>query len=181
MNYVKLSYEISTFHLKSCQNSYLPGMVITIPHVPNPIEREKMSAEIKARSGTDQNGQTVVLYGENKDSMPTFTVINPILTDTKFKDLSVQVNENIFAGHNANAVVAGIPQAGKLGNTSEVTEQYKIFQNTVIQPLQFHIEETLNMLAEINGYPETIKFKEYTVVDIDTLTPATPNETPTIN
>jgi hypothetical protein len=101
-------------------------------------------------------------------------------SDEKFNKLAIQINEAIYAGHNANAVVAGIPQAGKLGNTNEVVEQYTIFQNTVITPLQHHLEETFNMLASINGYPETIELKEYTVVDINTLKPSTPNETPAV-
>jgi hypothetical protein len=180
MNYVKLSYEISNFHLRAAQNSYFPNLIVSIPHVPNPIERQKMSEEIKARSGTDGAGQTVVLFGESIDKMPKFDVINPMQSDTKFKDLSVQVNENIYAGHNANAIVAGIPQAGKLGNTDEVLEQYAIFQTTVITPLQHHLEETFNMLAGINGYPETVELKEYTAVS--KLKPTVPNETPeTVN
>lgn len=168
-NYLKLSYEVSTFHLKSCQNSYLPGMIVSIPHVPNPVERERMSAEIKARSGTDQAGQTVVVYGESPDKMPTFTVINPIATDAKFKDLAVQLNENIYIGHNANNVIAGVAVSGKLANTSEVKEQFAMFQKTVITPLQNNIERTLNYLASINGIQGELKFAEYTAVIDDTI------------
>jgi hypothetical protein len=175
-NYLKLSYEISAFHLKSCQNAYLPGMIISIPHVPNPIEREKMSQEIKARSGTDQAGQTVVLYGESPEKMPKFEIINPIATDNKFKDLAIQLNENIYVGHNANNVIAGVAVAGKLGNTSEVKEQFAIFQKTVITPLQNNIEKTFNELAKINGLSGDLKLKEYTAVD--DVQPAITNEPP---
>tara|TARA_R110000868_G_scaffold71925_1_gene210006 strand:- start:113 stop:1294 length:1182 start_codon:yes stop_codon:yes gene_type:complete len=177
VNYLKLSYEISTFHLKSCQNAYLPNMIITIPHVPPPLEREKMTQEIKARSGTDEAGQTVVVYG-TPDKMPTFTVVNPVTSDTKFKDLMVQMNENIYVGHLSNNVIAGIAVAGKLANTSEVKEQYALFQRTVITPLQNHVEATINKIAVINGLPGDLKFKQYDAIEIDTIQPAVPNETP---
>lgn len=176
INYLKLSYEISTFHLKSVQNGYMPGLIIAIPHVPPAEEREKMSAEIKMRSGSDEAGKTVVVYGENKDNLPQFTVVNPVTSDQKFKDLIIQLNENIYVMHNANNVVAGVAVSGKLANTSEVKEQFSIFQKTVISPLQTTIEATFNELAEINGLPKEVKLKEYTAVD--DVDQAVPNEIP---
>jgi hypothetical protein len=176
-NYLKLSYEISAFHLKSVQNGYMPGLIVTIPHVPPAEERERMSADIKLRSGADEAGKTVVVYGESPDKLPTFTVMNPVTSDEKFKSLMVQLNENIYVGHNANNVIAGVAVSGKLANTSEVKEQFSIFQTTVIQPLQNNIEATFNELAEINGLPKEIKFKEYTAV-VDEIPAATVNETP---
>lgn len=176
INYLKLSYEISTFHLKSVQNGYMPGLIVTIPHVPPAEEREKMSAEIKMRSGTDEAGKTVVVYGENKDNLPQFTVMNPVTSDQKFKDLMIQLNENIYVMHNANNVIAGIAVSGKLANTAEVKEQFSIFQKTVISPLQTLIENTFTELAKINGYNEPVKLKEYTAVD--EVKPSTVNETP---
>lgn len=178
LNYLKLSYEISTFHLKSVQNGYMPGLIISIPHVPPAEEREKMSAEIKMRSGSDEAGKTVVVYGEGPDKMPQFTVMNPVTSDEKFKSLMTQLNENIYVGHNANNVIAGIAVAGKLANTAEVEEQFKIFQTTVISPLQTTIENTFNELAKINGYTEEIKLKEYTAVEQvqPAITPEAPAE-----
>lgn len=177
LNYLKLSYEISTFHLKSVQNGYMPGLIISIPHVPPAEEREKMSEEIKLRSGSDEAGKTVVVYGEGPDKMPQFTVMNPVTSDEKFKSLMTQLNENIYVGHNANNVIAGIAVAGKLANTAEVEEQFKIFQTTVISPLQNTIETTFNELAKINGYTEEVKLKEYTAVE--KVQPAITPEVPT--
>lgn len=170
-NYLKLSYEISTFHVKSVQNGYLPGLIVSIPHVPPAQEREKMSQEIKMRSGADEAGKTVVIYGESPDKMPQFTVLNPVTSDNKFKDLAIQLNENIYVGHNANNIIAGVAVAGKLGNSAEVKEAYAMFQATVITPMQENLEKTFDYLASVNGENIEFQLKEYSpypeVIDND--------------
>jgi hypothetical protein len=179
LNWLRLSFEISNFHLKSVQNGYMPGLVISVPHVPTPEEREKTAAELKARSGTDEANKTIVVYGESKDNMPEFMVLNPTTNDQKFRELIQQINEEIYIGHNSNNVIAGIAVAGKLGNSTEVKEQFNIFQKTVIAPLQNEIETSFNKLAEINGLPGELKLKTYTdYIDAVPTAPQAPGAAP---
>lgn len=161
INWLKLSYEVSTYQLKSTQNAYMPGLIVSIPHLPPADEREATANEIKARSGTDEAGKTIVVYGQDKDSMPEFTVMQPSTNDQKFRDLIQQINEEIYIGHNANNVIAGVAVAGKLANTSEVKEQFGTFQQTVISPLQGELEHTFNLIASINGLPGELRLKQY--------------------
>jgi len=94
--------------------------------------------------------------------MPEFTVLQPSNSDQKFQQLMTQINEEIYIGHNSNNVVAGVAVAGKLGNSSEVKEQFSIFQKTVISQFQTDLESTFNKLAFYNGLPEELQLKSYT-------------------
>jgi hypothetical protein len=179
VNWLKLSYEVSTYHVKSTQNAYMPGLIVSIPHTPPAQERERTAQEIKARSGSDEAGKTIVVYGESKDQMPEFTVLQPSTSDQKFKDLMTQMNEQIYIGHQANNVIAGVAVSGKLANTSEVKEQYSTFQATVIAPLQNELNDTFNRIAQLNGLPGDLKLNQYKAYLDEVQQPAVPNEQPT--
>lgn len=161
INWIKLSYEVSTFHLKSTQNSYLPNLIVSVPNMYDDVIRERMSAEIKARSGTDNAGETVVMYADSPERMPKIDVINPLISDGKFKDLMVQMNENIYIAHNANSNIAGVAVQGKLGSSAEIKEAYANFQATVISPLQKRVEDVFTYFGKINGCVGELKLKQY--------------------
>jgi hypothetical protein len=161
INWIKLSYEISTFHLKCAQNSYLPNLIVSIPNMYDEVIREKMSAEIKARSGTDNAGETVVLYGDSPEKMPKFDVIDPMISDKKFSTTMTQMNENIYVAHGANSNLAGVAVSGKLGSSSEILEAYSMYQATRISPLQKKVEDIFTKFGQINGCTGELKLKQY--------------------
>lgn len=179
VNNIKLAYEISTYQLKSAQNSYMPSLIVTIPSVPPPAERERIQDDIKARSGTDNAGETVVLFGQDKEKLPIFTILQPSTNDQKFKDSVDVMRESIYIVHQANNVIAGIAVGGKLANTSEVKEQYALFQATVIAKAQKNLERTFNKLARINGVTTKLEFNNYLDYLNENLNPSTTNEAPT--
>lgn len=161
LNWIKLSYEISTFHLKCAQNSYLPNLIVSVPNMYDEVIREKMSAEIKARSGTDNAGETVVLYGDSPEKMPKFDVIDPMVSDKKFSTTMTQMNENIYIAHGANSNIAGVAVQGKLGSSAEIKEAYAMYNQTIISPLQIMVERLFEMLGKINGCTGELKLKSY--------------------
>ena len=161
INWIKLSYEISTFHLKCAQNSYLPNLIVSVPNMYDEVIREKMSAEIKARSGTDNAGETVVLYGDSPEKMPKFDVIDPMVSDKKFSTTMTQMNENIYIAHGANSNIAGVAVAGKLGSSAEIKEAYAMYQSTRISTLQNKVEDAFTLFGKINGCTGELKLKQY--------------------
>ena len=161
LSILKLSFEAWNYQLKSAQRSYQPNLIVTIPNVPPPLEREKIANDFKDKAGTDTAGDTVVLFGEDKDKLPEFTILQPSTNDQKFKDIFDKIDERVMAADSCNNIVAGIATEGKLGSSSEVLEQYQQYQLTVIGPLQKEIEDTFNKIAELNGLPKEMKLKNY--------------------
>jgi hypothetical protein len=161
LGWLKTSIEISNYHYKSAINSYMPNLIVSVPTLPLPEEQQDEANKIKARSGAETAGETVVLFADGKDNLPSFQLLQPSTADQKYKDVNDIINEKIYTSHNANNIIAGISVSGKLGSSSEISDAYKFFQKTVIAPMQKQIEKTFNKLAAINGLPMDMKLNNY--------------------
>lgn len=163
LNFIKLDYEISTFHLKSVQNGLMPGMVIINKMgIPPAEEREQIYNEVKQRySGSDNAGDFIMVFAENADKAPEFVPIQLSATDQRFKDLSVQIDNEIMRVHNFTSAIAGIETSGKLGSRQEIEEQLEMLQTTVITPMQIMVERGFNKVADVNGISDLFELNEY--------------------
>lgn len=178
LNWLKLDYEISVFHLRSVQNGFMPAMVIiNKAGVPPAEEREKIYQDLKDRyAGAINAGDFIMVFAEDDASKPEFQPITLNNDDERFKDLMVQLNQEILLGHGATSMVAGLETSGKLGSKDDINNEYKLFQVTKIAQYQELIERSVNKLAKINGYTDKLTLKQYMVFPEDT-TPSTPNNT----
>lgn len=161
INQLKLSYEMWNYQLKSAQRGYKPDLIVSIPNIPSELQQAQISADLQSRGGTDEAGDTVVLFGENSESLPKFDTIANNQNDKKYLELIDKVNQEIYIGNNTNNVVAGVAIQGKLSNSAEVVEQYKMHYVFSIIPLKSKIESKFNWLASLNGLPEEMKLKNY--------------------
>jgi len=178
LNWLKLDYEISVFHLKNVQNGFMPAMIIINKSgVPPAEEREKIYADLKSRyAGAVNAGDFIMVFAEDDASKPEFQPVQLNNDDERFKDLMIQLNQEILLGHGATSMVAGLETSGKLGSKDDINNEYKLFQVTKIAQYQEIIEREVNKLARINGYTEKLTLKPYMVFPEDT-TPT--NNTPT--
>ncbi len=174
LNWIKLDWEISTFHLKQVQNGLMPGMVIVNKMgIPPAEERDKIYNEVKNRySGAENAGDFIMVFAESAEKAPEFIPIQLNDSDQKFKDLGEQINNNIMRAHNFTSAIAGIETAGKLGSKQELIEQLETLQVTVIEPLQIVINRTFNKLASINSLPQTFELQEYQMFKSEPISPA---------
>ena len=132
----------------------------------------------RGRGGSDEAGDTVVLFGEDAASLPTFEVVQPSNADKKYLELIDKTNTQIYIANNTNNVVANVAIEGKLSNASEVLEQYQMHQLFVIAPYQKKIQDTFNKICAINNLPEEMKLKNYINYIQQGLAQATHDEKP---
>lgn len=178
INQLKLSYEMWNYQLKCAQRGYKPELLVLIPNIPSEKQQTQITADLQSRGGTDEAGDTVVLFGENSESLPKIETVKNSDSDKKYLDLIDKVNTEIYIGDSTNNVVAGVAIEGKLSNASEVLEQYQMHQLFIIAPLQKKIEDKFNWICEINGLKPEMKLKNYINYLQSGLTPAVPNEQP---
>lgn len=165
INWIKLDYEISTFHLKNVQNGFMPGMIIVNKMgIPPAHMREQEYQELKKRYSSAENaGDFIMVYAESAEKAPDFLPVQLNNSDQKFKDLSEQINNEIMRVHNFTPAIAGVEVSGKLGSKNELQEQLEMLQLTVIRPFQKIVEDGFQKLAEINDYDEKLELKEYKI------------------
>lgn len=163
VNYIKLGWEISTFSLKNVQNGLMPGMVIiNKAGIPPATQREAEYNELKRRyAGAEAAGDFIMVYAENAEKAPEFLPIELNSSDERFRDLSIQIDNEIMRAHKFTSALAGIETSGKLGSKNEIKEQLEMLQLTVIHPLQKIINDSFNEFAKVNNLPQEFSLIEY--------------------
>ena len=171
INWLKLDYEISTYHLKNVQNGLMPGMIIVNKSgIPTAEERQEIYDETKASlAGSDNAGDFIMVHAETPDKAPEFIPIELNSSDQRFKDLMLQINDTIKYAHNFTDAIAGIATSGKLGTSQEITEQLQYMQATVITPIQKSIERAFMKVAKVNGNEEVLALNKYIIFDEATI------------
>lgn len=164
INWLKLDYQIGVFHLQSVTNGFMPSMIITMKDgAPATDEERQMEYNsLKERYSSALNaGDFLLVYADSEATAPTFTPIQLSDSDSRFKDLMVQLNQEILVGHGATSPIGGLETSGKLGSSDEIKDAYKLFQLTKIAQFQKIIETSFNKLAKINGYTEKLNLVPY--------------------
>lgn len=171
INWLKLDYEISTYHLKNVQNGLMPGMIIVNKSgIPTAEERREIYNETKASmAGSDNAGDFIMVYAETPDKAPEFIPVQLNSSDQRFKDLMLQIDNTIKYAHNFTDGIAGISTSGKLGTSQEITEQLQYMQSTVISPIQKQIEDAFNKINKFNGIDFEFKLNKYVIFDEETI------------
>jgi hypothetical protein len=167
INWLRLDYQISVFHLQSVRNGFMPSMIITMNNGSQSTDEEKQREyqQLKERYSSALNaGDFLMVWADTKDTAPTFTPVQLSDSDNRYKDLMIQMNQEILVGHGATSPVGGIETSGKLGTADEIKDAYKLFQLTKIAQMQEIIERTFNKLAKINGYTDKLTLKPYSLI-----------------
>lgn len=167
LNWLRLDYEISAFHLQSVRNGFNPSMIITMKDGA-PVtdeERQREYNNLKERyAGALNAGDFLLVYADSDATAPSFTPIQPNNSDERFRDLMIQLNQEILVGHGATSPVGGLETSGKLGSSDEIKDAYKLFQLTSIAQMQAIVERAFNKLAKINGYKPVLNLVPYSVI-----------------
>lgn len=173
LNYIKLDYEISTYHLKNVQNGLMPGMIIVNKSgIPTAEERAEIYNETKASmSGAENAGDFIMVYAETPEKAPEFIPVQLNSSDQRFKDLIEQIKDTVKLAHSFTSAIAGIETSGKLGTSVEITEQLQYMQSVVISPIQQEIEYAFNKIGKINGSDDTLTLKKFVIYDSNALAP----------
>lgn len=169
LTWLKLDYEISTFHLKSVQKGFMPGMIIVNNQgIPPAQEREKIYNELKEKyAGADNAGDFIMVFAESADRAPEFIPVNLNASDERFRDLMSQIDSKIMIGTSCTSQIVGLETSGKLGSQDDIIKEYAMFQSTVITPLQRQIENVFTKFSTINGISEPMKLAIYKLFNVD--------------
>jgi hypothetical protein len=182
INWLRCDEQIAIFHLQAIRNNFSPTMIITMRDgaPADEVEAQKEYAQLKSKYTSAINANEFLLvYADSTDTAPIFTPIEMNNTDERYKDLMIQINQEILVGHGATSPVGGIETAGKLGTADEIKDGYKLFQLTKIAQFQAIIERNFNKLAKINGYPTELALLPYSFIADAEQAPVSTGETVT--
>tara|TARA_R110001606_G_scaffold117801_6_gene247773 strand:+ start:590 stop:1768 length:1179 start_codon:yes stop_codon:yes gene_type:complete len=166
--YIAIDTEISSYHLNSCKNGFLPSMMINLIGVPSDDEMKKFEKKMQENYAGSSNASKVLLtVSEDETQVPVVTPLMLNASDERYKDLSEQTKEQIIIGHRASNEVVGVAVAGKLGTSSEVIEAEAMFQHNVINGYQNLITKSYTRIMNLNGIEGDLELKNSVTFDLD--------------
>lgn len=161
---VKISTEISNFHLNNITNGFASNAIISFNNGdPDDDTKKRIEDAFKAKfCSTNNAGSFMLLFNESKENAAEVTRIQDDQFDKKYDSLSKNVKEDIFIAFRATPTLFGLPNENNGFSKEEYFESFKLYNKTVVKPIQKDIERHFKTLGFV------IKFKEFKLEDDDT-------------
>ena len=158
---VKISTEISNFHLNNIMKGFASNAVISFNNgEPDEDTKARIEKDVKEKfCGTDNAGSFLLLFNESKDNACEIAKIQDDKFDLKYDALAKSVKEDIFIAFRATPTLFGLPNENNGFSKQEYLESFDLYNKTVVVPLQKDVERAFKSIGFV------IKFKTFKLDD----------------
>lgn len=149
----EIEKKISEYHLNNISNSFASNYIINFNNGrPSDEIQEEIEMEVYDKfCGVENSGRPMLSFNNNKDAETTITKIDADSFIDKYETLAYWSRQEIFTSFRATPNLFGIPTATTGFNMQEFSEAYKLYNKTVIQPLQKRIIRAFNKIFDIDN------------------------------
>lgn len=139
---IRTSVEISNFHLNSVLNGFNGNLIINLNSGEvDDDTKKKVENKFKDKfCGTGNAGKFVLNFNENKESAITLERLQSDDFADRYNTLEKTITSNIFTAFRSTPNLFGLPTETTGFNSQEYEGAFKIYQKTVIAPIQKIIE-----------------------------------------
>ena len=158
---VKISTEISNFHLNNITKGFASNAVISFNNgEPDEDTKARIEKDVKEKfCGTDNAGSFLLLFNDSKDNACEIAKIQDDKFDLKYDALAKSVKEDIFIAFRATPTLFGLPNENNGFSKQEYLESFELYNKTVVVPLQKDVERAFRSIGFV------IKFKTFKLDD----------------
>ena len=158
---VKISTEISNFHLNNITKGFASNAVISFNNgEPDEDTKARIEKDVKEKfCGTDNAGSFLLLFNDSKDNACEIAKIQDDKFDLKYDALAKSVKEDIFIAFRATPTLFGLPNENNGFSKQEYLESFELYNKTVVVPLQKDVERAFKSFGFV------IKFKTFKLDD----------------
>ena len=158
---IKISTEISNFHLNNITKGFASNAVISFNNgEPDEDTKARIEKDVKEKfCGTDNAGSFLLLFNDSKDNACEIAKIQDDKFDLKYDALAKSVKEDIFIAFRATPTLFGLPNENNGFSKQEYLESFELYNKTVVVPLQKDVERAFRSIGFI------IKFKTFKLDD----------------
>lgn len=163
---VCIDMAITDFHQNEINNNFMGSKLISFN---NGIPDDELKTEIERNlnekfSGTGNAGRIMISFAQNKDNAPEVINLGTDDFDKRYESLEKRNKEQIFVAFRATPVLFGMVTEANGFATNEYRDSYKLFNKTMVQPIQKNIVDAFNKIFGTDNAveitPFTIDFEE---------------------
>lgn len=156
--------ECAKYSLNTVARGFSAKYVFNFPETANLTDEQKDGIEtaIKNKFCGSENESNFMLYWKNdgEDHGIEIQKIESDETPERYIAIKDNARTNIFVSMKATPLLFGLPNASNGFSTQEYSDSYKLFQKTVIEPVQDIIKEAF---SKITGIKDGITITPFTL------------------
>lgn len=139
---------IEDFHLNELYNNFMGSAVISFNNgIPTDEQKKEIEKNIYEKfGGTENCARFLLLFNDSKDNATTVERLSTDDFDKRYESLAKRSREQIFVAFRAIPSLFGLMTESTGFNTQEFAESFKLFQRTVVRPIQTKITSALAKL-----------------------------------
>lgn len=157
---------ITDFHLNEINNNFMSSRLISFN---NGQPSDEMKLEIERNltdkfSGSGNAGRTMISFADSRENAPEVISLATDNFADRYNSLATRNREQIFTAFRAHPTLFGIVTESNGFSTNEYKDCYKLFEKTVVSPIQKNIKDAFDKIFGVNNSitiaPFTITFEE---------------------
>lgn len=153
---------ITDFHLGEINNNFMTSKMISFNNgQPNDEQKAEIEKNLSEKFGGAGNaGRVMIAFSESKENAPE---VIDLATDDfadRYNSLEKRNRQQLFCAFRATPVLFGLQTESNGFSTNEYSDSYKLFNRTVIKPIQTVINDTMD---KIFSTPNSITITPFTI------------------
>lgn len=146
--YAEIEKKIADFHLNEINNNFHTSKIINFN---NGVPDDNLKTEIEANlnekfSGAENAGRVLLAFNASKDNETTVTDLAADDFDVRYETLAERAEQQLYTAFRATPNLIGLPTKTTGFNAQEYDGAFKLFNKTVIAPIQRNIQKVFKRI-----------------------------------
>lgn len=154
---------IQRYHLNSIKNGFSSSAIINFNNgIPDDPTKEEVEKNLNEKFAGEENaGRLMVAFNNGKDNEVTVAKLDVENFKERYEELAKSCKQELYSAYRAQPILFGLPAENLGFNSQDISEAWKLFNTTVILPIQKVIKSAFE---KILGQKEVITIDPF---DID--------------
>ena len=163
---VMIDKAISDFHLNEVSNNFMGSKMISFNNgMPDDELKVQIERDLEEKfCSTGNAGRLLISFSESKENAPEVLSLASDDFDKRYIELEKRNTQQIFIALRTTPVLHGLITESNGFSTNEYRDSYKLFNKTVVRPIQNAIVDCFDKIFNIKGsisiIPFSIDFEE---------------------
>lgn len=166
----EIEKDLATYHLNSLSNGFAPSVIINFNSgTPDDESKEEIERMVSEKFVSPENaGRILLSFNDDMTKRTTFEKLPIEDFASKYDSLVKYAKDSIFTAFRMNPNLAGIATESNGFNSEEYESSFKLFNRTVIKPLQKMLKRGFAKIYEngINITPFSLEEEDTTREDV---------------
>ena len=145
---------IDEMHLAGIQNGFYGSYIVNINSgIPDQDEQKEIEKDFNEKfCGAGNAGRFVLNFSNGKDNQATLQKLDVVDFSEKYQAAATRSREQIYAAFRAIPAIFGIMTETTGFNEQEFSEAFKLYNRTVVKPIQIRICDELDKVYGTKGF-----------------------------